>query len=69
MEAMMQERFLRVAEVIEVVAVSRTTIWRWCREGRFPRPRQLGPGVVGFLASEVDEWFQSRPAVDQSEAA
>src|SRR5262245_56767220 len=50
-------RLLRVREVSTRVGLSRTTIWRMCRDGRFPRPVQLSTAAaVGFVEAEVDAW-------------
>ena len=38
---------------------SRTTIWRMCRRGEFPKPIRISPGRVGWLKSEVDAWKAS----------
>ena len=39
-----------------LLPVSKATIWRWVKEGRFPRPKQLGPRVTAWLATDVDGW-------------
>lgn len=54
-------------DVLELVGIGGTTLWRWERAGRFPRRRQLGPGRVGWLQSEVDAWLKSRPVAESSE--
>jgi predicted DNA-binding transcriptional regulator AlpA len=38
-----------------------STIRREQEAGRFPPFRQLSPGRVGCLESEVDEWLRNRP--------
>ena len=56
---------LRTAEVLEVVGLSRTTIWRRVQAGDFPAPIRLGPAgsrAVGWRSEEVEEWVRSRPA-------
>jgi prophage regulatory protein len=30
--------------VLAVFATSKSTLWRWIGEGKFPRPRKIGPG-------------------------
>lgn len=55
------DRLLRTPEVCERVGVGRTTLWRWEAEERFPRRRQVGGNVVGYLESEVNAWIASRP--------
>ena len=37
-------------------AASRTTLWRWCRQGRFPKPQKLGPNRRGWRRSELRAW-------------
>jgi prophage regulatory protein len=54
-------RMLRIQELEDRVGVTRSTIDRWERAGRFPTRRQLGEGAVGWLETEVDEWLQSLP--------
>ena len=57
--------FLRTHQVIEKVGLSRQTIWRLEKEGKFPQRRQLGAKSVGWLEEEVHQWMESRiPAND-----
>ena len=56
-------RYLRQREILQLVGVSRPTLWDWRRKGLFPQPRRLGPNTIGWLESEVQEWLSSRPAV------
>ena len=48
--------------------VGRTTLWRWIREGRFPKPVRLGANCVAWRSDEVEAWLASRPRYDESEA-
>jgi prophage regulatory protein len=59
----MADQFLRTRETTARVKLGRTTIWRMEKAGTFPRRRQIGNGIVGWLESEVDEWIRSRPVV------
>ena len=54
-------RILRAAELAECLGISRVTLWRWEREGRIPPKRIVGPNVIGWLESEIDEWMASLP--------
>jgi prophage regulatory protein len=57
------ETFLRWRAVSARTGLSRASIWRAVRAGTFPRPVQImGPFTVGWLASEVECWIQSRVA-------
>lgn len=57
------ERILTIRQVCELVGVGEATLWRWQRQGHFPKRRRLGPGRVGFLASEIYRWMRKRPEV------
>ena len=54
-------RFLRTKDVCEMLGVHRMTLWKWRREGTFPKGQLIGPRTVGWLESEVEEWMKSRP--------
>ena len=54
-------RLLRQPEVLERVNWSATTLWRREREGKFPKRRRVGPNIVGWLESEIDEWIENLP--------
>lgn len=40
--------------------VSPATIWRWVREGKFPKPFKLGACVTVWDAAEVDAFIAGR---------
>jgi prophage regulatory protein len=57
---------IRLPELLEITGVSAATIWRWAKEGTFPAPVKLGPNSVGWRASVVRDWIDSRqPVVDE----
>lgn len=60
----MSDRLLTRAQVKERTGLGSTTLWRFEREGRFPPRRQIGPGRVGWLESEVAAWMERLPAVE-----
>lgn len=53
------ERILRIKEVTQLTGVSRTTIWRMERNGKFPARVQLGIGCVGWKRNEVAIWLEN----------
>ena len=53
----MGDRLLRLPAVKEKTGLSRTTLYRWVQEGRFPRPVSLGPNTVAWRESELDRWI------------
>ena len=57
----MKASILRVADVVGLLKISRATLWRWQRSGRFPKPVRLGPNSIGWHDSEVRAWLEARP--------
>lgn len=51
---------LRQPEVEERLGVSRSTIWVWRKAGLFPAPLRLGKVTIGWRASTVEAWLNSR---------
>ncbi len=54
-----KDRLLRIDEVVELVALSRVTIFRMRREGRFPEPLQIGPRAIRWKLSDIEGWMQA----------
>lgn len=56
--------FLKDTEVAVRYGVSRPTIWRWTKNGNFPKPVKLGAGSTRWRASDLETWEnQFRPEV------
>ncbi len=54
-----QERILRIEEVVKLTGISRTTIWRKERIGEFPARVPLSSCIVGWRATEINEWIKN----------
>ncbi len=52
-------RFLKLKEVMEKTALSRSAIYRKMSEDAFPKSVNLGNRAVAWIESEVDEWMES----------
>ena len=50
-------RLIRLAEVKHRVGLSRSTIYRWMAEGKFPKPVQLGGYAVAWAQEDIDAWI------------
>jgi prophage regulatory protein len=53
-------KLLFKAQVLERVGLSYTTIWKWMRQGNFPRSRVAG-GKTCWIESEINAWIEARP--------
>ncbi|HBZ71237.1 MAG TPA: DNA-binding protein [Deltaproteobacteria bacterium] len=47
---------MTTAEVLRVVGVHRTTLFRWMRKGAFPSKHHSG----GWLRSDIEHWLSRR---------
>lgn len=54
-------QILRVADLVALLNLSRTTIWRMRRAGLFPQPIRLSANAIGWPAHVIDEWIAQRP--------
>jgi predicted DNA-binding transcriptional regulator AlpA len=60
------QRVIRIAELASTkgksgkLPVSPTTVWRWVREGRFPKPFKLGASVTVWDADEVEAFISQQ---------
>jgi prophage regulatory protein len=57
----MQDRFITKQETLKITGLSHVTQWRMEKRGEFPQRRQISPGRVAWLESEVKAWMESRP--------
>ncbi len=55
---MQNERFMSDKQIAARYGVSRSTTWRWVRQGKFPQPVQLSKGTTRWRESTVLEWEQ-----------
>lgn len=58
------EKFLSKSELRAVTNLSPVTVWRLEKAGQFPKRRQLSPGRVAWLQSEVLAWLEGRQVVN-----
>lgn len=62
----MNTRIFRLPDVIKATGLSRSSIYLFIKEERFPKPINLGARSVGWLESEIDAWIAAR--IQQSRA-
>lgn len=53
-------RFIRPSEVLRMIGVSRTTLWRMVRDGLFPAPIRITDRSRGYVLDEVEAWMRNR---------
>ena len=61
--------YVRLPAVTAQTGLSESTIYRLIRLRQFPAPRKLGAHAVGWKASAVTHWCESRPDAREQAAA
>lgn len=52
----MPEKFLMMADVLNLTSLSKTEIYRRIRQGKFPDRVRLGPQRVAWKLSDITAW-------------
>lgn len=53
-------QFIRIRQVLELIGVSRTTLWRMVQAGTFPRPVRITERNRGYVLETVEAWMTAR---------
>ena len=56
-----ERELLSIQEVMRLTGLSRMTVYRVEKGGRFPKRRQIGKNSVRWLDEDIEAWMTSRP--------
>lgn len=59
--AVTADRLMRIDEVVAIVGLDPSTIFRMEQRGEFPRRRKITRHAVGWVATEIWQWIRQRP--------
>lgn len=45
--------FLRLSQVLALIPVGKSSWWRGCKSGRYPKPVKLGPRTTAWKAENI----------------
>ena len=62
-----EELLWNIKTVILKTGLSRPSIYRYMKRGRFPQRRRVGPNRVAWVPAEVVAWIEGCPRVVQDE--
>ena len=54
------DRFLKLQEVLDLIKVSKSTLYAMVNQGRFPKPVRVGCRGSRWRESEVLQWMATR---------
>lgn len=61
--------YIKLPEVIKLVGIKTTTIYKMANEGTFPRQVKLGARSVAWIKSEVLQWNQEKAQASRAQQA
>jgi prophage regulatory protein len=53
----------------KVVPYSATTIWRLCRDGKFPRPIKISSGITAWKVGDIREYLKTVCSTPKGDAS
>ena len=63
---MTQNKLIRIRPMCKSMlgGVSNSTVYRWIKKEGFPKPVKLSPSCSAWSVSKVNEWLESREALN-----
>ena len=52
------EKLLRIKQILEIVPLGKSTVWKMVAEGNFPQPIKLTERCTAWRESEVQQWME-----------
>ena len=57
---MTEDRYIRIKELVEILGICRSTIYRLVNLNKFPKQIKLSERTAVWRLSEVNEWVNER---------
>lgn len=61
--------YIRLPDVIGLVGLKTTTIYKMAKDGTFPKQVKLGPRAVAWVKAEVLQWNNDQAAAARGQAS
>lgn len=52
-------KLMRIEQVVKLTGLSKATVYRYVKEGTFPKIRKLGLKTTVFVRAEVEAWLDA----------
>jgi len=54
------KKLLRVKQVAEITSLGVSTVWRYVKEDKFPKPHKLSSGVTAWSSEDIEAWIDEQ---------
>ncbi|WP_072034082.1 helix-turn-helix transcriptional regulator [Citrobacter braakii] len=58
----MDTRYLRPKDLANQLGISVSSLWRWARAGKIPKPIKLSERVTAWSSTEIASWLEAKNA-------
>jgi prophage regulatory protein len=63
-----RHRIIRMPEIIKITGASKSTIYRWIKNKKFPDRCKLSERMSGWLYGDIIDWLQSKGQIEEDAA-
>lgn len=53
-------KVIRTKDLLEQLNISRISLWRWSKEGKFPQPLRVNGRAFGYRVQDVEDWLDGQ---------
>ena len=53
-------KVIRTKDLLEQLNISRISLWRWSKEGKFPQPLKVNGRAFGYRVQDVENWLDEQ---------
>lgn len=50
--------FFRLSQILQLLPISRATVWRKVKAGTFPKPVKLSRNITAWKVADVRDWIE-----------
>lgn len=60
-DTMPDSGYIRLENLVpHIIPIAKSTLWRMCKDGRFPKPVKLSTKITAWLAGDVRAWLREK---------
>lgn len=54
------QKFYRINQLVDILSVSKSTIYLWVQKGQFPQPRKIGENTSVWSEDSIQSWIDEK---------